>query len=35
MLTVEVYGKLVTWPVDTANFMMKHYRDNGIAFEIR
>jgi hypothetical protein len=32
MLTLEVYGKFITWPEDFALLMMKYYRKHGVDF---
>jgi hypothetical protein len=30
MVTLEIYGKFITWPEDFALFMMKHYQNRGV-----
>jgi hypothetical protein len=30
MLTLEIYGKLITWPEDFALLMIKHYENHGV-----
>jgi hypothetical protein len=32
MLTLEIYGKLITWPEDFALLMMKYYQKHGVSF---
>jgi hypothetical protein len=32
MMTLEIYGKLITWPEDFALLMMKYYEDYGVPF---
>ena len=32
MLTLEIYGKFITWPEPFALLMMKHYREHGVPF---
>lgn len=32
MMTLEIYGKLITWPEDFAHLMMKHYENYGVPF---
>jgi hypothetical protein len=35
MLSLKVYNTLITWPEDTAVFMMKFYENLGIPFEVQ
>ncbi len=32
MMTLEVYGKIISWPEDFALLMMKYYENNGVPF---
>jgi hypothetical protein len=32
MLTLEIYGKFITWPEAFAQLMMKHYREHQVPF---
>jgi hypothetical protein len=32
MLTLEIYGKFITWPEAFALLMMKHYREHRVPF---
>ena len=32
MLTLEIYGKLITWPEEFAHLMMKYYENHGVPF---
>jgi hypothetical protein len=32
MLTLEVYGKFITWHEEFAVLMMEHYQKNGVPF---
>lgn len=32
MMTLEIYGKLITWPEDFALLMMKYYKNCGVPF---
>jgi hypothetical protein len=34
MLTLEIYGKLITWPEDFALLMMKYYENYGVPFVV-
>ncbi|HTP66826.1 MAG TPA: hypothetical protein VMJ66_15650 [Geobacteraceae bacterium] len=34
MVTLEVNGKIVTWPEQFAAFMMANYRNRGIRFVV-
>ncbi len=34
MLTLEIYGRYVTWPEQFALFMMRYYRNRGIKFVV-
>ncbi len=34
MLTLEVYGKYITWPEDFAALMMAHYKSHGVSFTV-
>ena len=32
MMTLEIYGELITWPEDFALLMMKYYENCGVPF---
>jgi hypothetical protein len=32
MITLEIYGKLITWPEEFAHLMMKYYENHGVPF---
>lgn len=34
MVTLKVYGQLITWPEDFAQMMMKHYRNHEVPFMV-
>ncbi len=34
MLTLEVYGEVITWPDDFALMMIKYYRDSGVPYKV-
>jgi hypothetical protein len=34
MLTLEVYGKYITWPEEFAVLMMGHYKNHGVPFSV-
>ena len=35
MLTLQVYGKRVTWPDEFANLMIEQYQKRGIPFVVQ